>query len=179
MPTDCIKLCPWTGRLRTVVQCHQCQPEEKCRVRCVACNYLNHCPRHGAQPIVCLQAMDKHDKMGLLYGLLKPTSADPWQTDPVQKVTWNGRMLIHDIGSHFGTYHDTDSGPDTEYKTHGGFIKAFKYSDVMLLCPNLQSPPLHIPVKSNVQALLEQCMTHMNLSLVSKLILQLMTTPWH
>ena len=126
VPKDCIKLRPWTRPLRTVVQCHQCQPEQECRVQCVACNYLKHCPRHGAQPIVCLQAMDKHNKMGLLYGCLKPTSAHPWQTDPVRKVTWNGRMLIHDIGSHFGTYHDTALGPDTVYKTHGSFYKSLR-----------------------------------------------------
>ena len=47
----------------------------------------------------------------------------------------------------------------------------------MLLYPNLQSTPLQLQVRSDVRALLEQCITHMILSLVSKLILQLMSTP--
>ena len=88
-------------------------------------------------------------------------------------------MLIHDIGSHFGTYHDTPFGPDTVYKHMAVFIKAFECSNVMSLYPNLQSPPLQLQVRSDVHASLEHCMTHMNLSLVSKLILQLMSTPWH
>ena len=40
VPQDCFKLRPWTGPLRTLVPCHQCQPEQECRVRCVACFYL-------------------------------------------------------------------------------------------------------------------------------------------
>ena len=76
-------------------------------------------------------------------------------------------MLIHDIRSHFGTYHDTGLGRDTVYKTHGNLIKAFEYSDVMSLCPNLQSTPLQHQVRSDVHASLEQCMTHINLRLVS------------
>ena len=32
VPTDFMKLRPWTGPLRTVVQCHQCLPEQDCRV---------------------------------------------------------------------------------------------------------------------------------------------------
>ena len=68
----------------------------------------------------------------------------------------------------------------TRYKKHMAvFIKAWDYSDVMSLCPNLQSPPLQLPVRSDVHASLEQCMTHMNFSRVSKLILQLISTPWH
>ena len=68
----------------------------------------------------------------------------------------------------------------TRYIKHMAvFIKAFECSDVMSLYPNLQSPPLQLQVRSDVHASLEQCMTHMNLSLVSKLILQLMSTPWH
>ena len=143
VPTDSIKPHPWTGSLRTVVQCHQCQLQQECRVRCVACNYLKHCPQHGTQPMVCLQAMDKHDKMGVLYGCLKPTSADQWQTDPARKVTWNGRMLIHDIGSHFGTYHDTGLGPDTVYKTHRSLSKSLRVQrcHVALPKPSVTPPP--------------------------------------
>ena len=89
-------------------------------------------------------------------------------------------MLIHDSGYHFGTYHNTRIWDVTRYKKHMTiFIKPFEYSDVMSLCPNLQSTPLQQQVRSDVHASLEQCMTHISLRLVSKLILQVMSTLWH
>ena len=50
-------------------------------------------------------------------------------------------MLIHDIGSHFGTYHITNFGPDTVYKTHGSFYKSLQVQRCHVALPEKSVTP--------------------------------------